>query len=604
MYTLGIWGFSAGQPEVTWHDTGAAVVRDGEVVAAVNEERMCRIKVDTPFPLGAIDECLGLAGIDFDAIDQVAMVGEPVSAEMRGKMRSCWQEYRQGGHDWRTKISLLGRAYQFWRRSKPWLSPKHHPDRVPPQPVEDKPLHWIPHHHSHAATAWFCSPFEEAVVLTLDGSDSAGGAGLVGHAVTGRRIEFFDSVLETNSLALLYGRFTELLGFKSLRHEGKVLGLAAFADPARLRPMFDARGFWNEKTGWWHIPGFTADISRKRATGLREAFGGKGREEIAAALQDFVEEMVCRKIRRIYRDRPDLKGLPLVVAGGLFANVKLNQRILALPEVSNLYVHPNMGDAGLATGAALYADAETRRDWRPHFLKTVYLGTDIGLGEAQQAIESSGLAVKSLSAEQLVDTIASVLADGKVIARAQGRMEYGPRALGNRSILAKADDPSINDWLNQRLERSEFMPFAPMVLAEHAREYFPDYREEDIAARFMTITYNASERAKKELPAAIHVDGTARPQVVYREDNPEMHAILSAYHEKTGVPALINTSFNMHEEPIVRTAEEAIRAARAARLEGLLLGGVWIPADRLWPNGESEDRATPVQGVHEVSTVS
>ncbi len=581
MYTLGIWGFSADQPEVIWHDTGAAIVRDGEVVAAVNEERMCRVKVETPFPLAAIDECLRIAGIGFESIDQVAMAGEPMSAELVGKMHCCWNEFRQGGHDLRTKISLLSRTYQFWRRSKPWLSPGRFQNRVPPQPVQDRPFHWVPHHSSHAATAWFCSPFDEAVVLTLDGSDSAGGAGLVGHGTAAKGIDFFDSVLETNSLALLYGRFTELLGFKALRHEGKVLGLAAYADPATLRPMFDARGHWDERNGWWHIPGFTAAISRRRSTDLRDQFGDKGREEIAAALQDFVEEMVCRKVRRIYRDRPDLKGLPLVVAGGLFANVKLNQRILALEEVSNLYVHPNMGDAGLATGAALYADAQTRGDWSPHFLRTAYLGTDIGTAEAEEAAKAHGFSLESLPEEQVIEAVASVLAAGKVIARAQGRMEYGPRALGNRSILAKADDPSINDWLNQRLERSEFMPFAPMVLAECAHEYFPDYREEHVAARFMTITYDASERAKREIPAAIHVDGTARPQVVYREDNPEMHALLSAYYARTGVAALINTSFNMHEEPIVRTAEESIRAARQARLDGLLLGGFWIPKESL-----------------------
>lgn len=179
----------------------------------------------------------------------------------------------------------------------------------------------------------------------------------------------------------------------------------------------------------------------------------------------------------------------------------------------------------------------------------------------------------------MAQAVGRLLADGKVVARADGQMEYGPRALGNRTVMAPCHDPSINLWLNKKFARTEFMPFAPVILQEHAKEYFPDWNEDQIAARFMTITYDVSDVAKKNIPAAVHVDGTARPQVIRREDNPDYYDILREYHAITGVASVINTSFNMHEEPIVRTAEEAIRAFQVAELDALVLGPFLVRAE-------------------------
>ena len=187
-----------------------------------------------------------------------------------------------------------------------------------------------------------------------------------------------------------------------------------------------------------------------------------------------------------------------------------------------------------------------------------------------QALQKLG--VNYEEPDNLAQAVAQLLADGKVVARADGKMEYGPRALGNRTVMAPCHDPSINQWLNKKFARTEFMPFAPVILQEHAKEYFPDWEEDQIAARFMTITYDASEIARKNIPAAVHVDGTARPQVIRREDNPDYYDILREYHAITGVASVINTSFNMHEEPIVRTAEEAIVAFQTAELDALVLG--------------------------------
>jgi len=258
----------------------------------------------------------------------------------------------------------------------------------------------------------------------------------------------------------------------------------------------------------------------------------------------------------------------LTLAGGVFANVKLNQRILELECVDNIYIQPNMGDGGLALGAALVAHSENNGGLTPRFLESLYLGPDISSDDASREFDSAG--IPYTRPENTAKTVAGLLAQGKVVARAAGRMEYGPRALGNRTVFASCSDPTINQWLNDRLQRTEFMPFAPIILESHAAEYFPAWRPDHVTARFMTITYDASDVAKQNIPAAIHVDGTARPQVLRQADNPEVHAILTEYHALTGIPAVINTSLNMHEEPIVCSAGDAVRAFKLGRLDALL----------------------------------
>jgi carbamoyltransferase len=233
-----------------------------------------------------------------------------------------------------------------------------------------------------------------------------------------------------------------------------------------------------------------------------------------------------------------------------------------------------MGDGGLASGAAFEVYARLNHGLQPNPANQIYLGTDINAENARAALVAAGLAFTE--PDNLARQVAQLLADGKVVARAAGRMEYGPRALGNRTVMAACHDPSINQWLNHKFARTEFMPFAPVILAEHAQAYFPDWREEHLAARFMTLTYQASALAKQAIPAAIHVDDTARPQVLYAEDNPAYYAILQEYHQLTGVASVINTSFNMHEEPIVRTADDAIRAFQAAQLDALILANFLI----------------------------
>ena len=290
--------------------------------------------------------------------------------------------------------------------------------------------------------------------------------------------------------------------------------------------------------------------------------------DLSATIQDVLEKSVAGFCDHWVQRT----GVPdVALAGGVFANVKLNQRIHELDSVKGVFVHPGMGDDGLAVGAALF-EHNRAAGWSPQpMIKDVYLGGDISAGDSKTALKGSDL--KEIAHGEAVEAEAArLLAEGKVIARAAGRMEYGPRALGNRTIMYQPTDPSVNDWLNQKLRRTEFMPFAPVTLWEERERCFRDIDGAEETARFMTITFECTENMVERCPAVCHVDKTARPQLIQEEDNPSYYRIVKQYQAFTGLPCVINTSFNMHEEPIVNTAEEAITAFKQSGLDALILG--------------------------------
>jgi len=557
--TLGIYGYCAKQPDHGGtHNSGAALLEDGRLVAAVEEERLSRIKMDATYP--------------FRAIDWLRQFGDTPSTPVAV-----------------ARLSRLAMVQDVWRNMRYWASHSENSEQrrhfinamlafplngvaeriggkaALPTALRQRTRHNIRHHHAHAAGAYYCCPWpdEAVLVITLDGSGDAD-CGTVWIGNSGSMTQQL-AIPSPHSIGGVYTAFTRHLGFQPTRHEGKVLGLAAygtaqpFADQLASHitlegdyPRFDAA------LAQLAYQRFSPDIAARLAQGLT-------REDVAAGLQATTEQTVLHFVRHwvaktgIHR---------LALAGGVFANVKLNQRIMQLDEVDNLYIFPNMGDGGLAAGAAMAAHAAEYGHLRPQLLKSVYLGEDISSDDAKCALQQASLNFHR--PDDLAQTAAQLLADGKVVARAAGRMEYGPRALGNRTLFASCSDATINQWLNEKLQRTEFMPFAPIIMAEHAHDYFPDWKPEHIAARFMTITYDASDLAKQSIPAAIHVDGTARPQVLRQQDNPEVHALLTAYYDLTGVPALINTSFNMHEEPIVCSAADAVRAFQLGHLDALI----------------------------------
>jgi carbamoyltransferase len=295
--------------------------------------------------------------------------------------------------------------------------------------------------------------------------------------------------------------------------------------------------------------------------------------DLAASVQTLLEEIGIEFIQYWLR-KTGLRSI--AVAGGVFSNVKFNQRVHELPEVDNIFVHPAMDDSGLAVGGAFAALAdEPGKDPARlmQHLSNVYFGTSYTDEEIRQCIESFGY--QATYEENITDAIADLLVQGRVVARFTGRMEYGPRALGHRSILYQTTDPSINDWLNAHLLRTEFMPFAPATLVEYADECFEGLDGARDSARFMTITFNCTEQMRAQSPGVVHVDGTARPQIIDPQTSPDFYKILTAYHQRTGIPSLINTSFNMHGEPIVCTPEDALRSFNEGKLDYLAIGN-WL----------------------------
>ena len=376
-----------------------------------------------------------------------------------------------------------------------------------------------------------------------------------------------------DSLGLAYGFATQALGYKINRHEGKVTGLAAYGRPA----VYEALGAHFSVDGAGVVSSDFADYGemRRAVFAIAETVS---REDLAASIQRLLEDRVLAAVRALLERHPVSH---LALAGGIFANVRLNQRLAEETGVGEVFVYPAMSDQGLAAGGVL--DFLLARDGLETWLASryrldhLYFGRDYGADEALAA--TPGIAKLS---DDPVGRSAELLAAGAVVGLYTNAMEYGPRALGARSILANPSDRDINDVLNARLDRTEFMPFAPVVAAADADLVFRLPRASRYAARFMTITCDVRPEWHQRIPAVIHVDGTARPQLIERPANPLYFDILAAFKARTGLPVLINTSFNVHEEPIINAPEECARALAEDRIDYVATAnGVYGPAERL-----------------------
>ena len=449
----------------------------------------------------------------------------------------------------------------------------------------------VDHHTCHAASAYYPSGFDEAEVVTVDGVGDTYSSRFF-HGKGGRltpRAQFFHTAFP---LGHNYEFVTTLLGFHPHRHAGKVTGLAGHGrvEP-KLVALMDAwtDEIWSARKGRPYFfmlhsqhgetkgdPHFAEAVCELRETRTRR-FGDWSDAELAAAIQHILEREVSRLIAS---NVPRIDGQPIALAGGVFANVKLNKLVKEMG-FGKIFVQPAMGDGGLAFGGPLMALAEERGSLAPYRLEHVYLGPDYDDAAIERALRAANLPVRRFDAVE--PEIARLLADGRVVARFNGRMEFGPRALGNRSILYHCADPNVNDWLNKRLERTEFMPFAPATIEDEAEASFPGLAGAEHAAEFMTIIFDCSDDFRASCPAAVHVDGTARPQIVRRATNPSFHRILEEYRKLTGVGTVVNTSFNMHEEPIVCSPEDAVRAFLLGHLDYLAIGNYVVENPRLKP---------------------
>jgi carbamoyltransferase len=560
--------------------SSVALVDDGRIIAAVAEERLCRMKMAGGMPVAAMDEVLRIAGaspsdVDRVAVAQVVSVFEPEPIAWKG-----WFDTTIN-----TRSSLLDglgsslapiagsnpaalRAQQILKR---WLF-RDRRKRIPELLRErwgiNAPVSFFDHHLAHAASAYYTGGFERALVVTLDG----GGDGLSGSVWEGidGRLRRLDSIPSFHSLGNFYSYVTELCGFKAERHEGKVTGLAARGQPIYADRLREVICYEEPGKIRYLVPMYHRSALRVLKSRLPRDFD---RANLAASAQSVLEEIGIAFVRHWLRSTGMTN---LCLAGGVFSNVRLNQGVFEIPEVSQLFVHPAMDDSGLAVGAALQSHAkQSGGRLAPVCLPNAYLGPEFSNAEIAAALAEAGL--MSSREGRIQEAISERLAAGAGVARFHGRMEYGPRALGNRSLLYQPTDPSVNDWLNERLGRTEFMPFAPATLAEQADDCYEQLEGARDAARFMTITLDCTVKMRDACPGVVHVDGTARPQLVDADTSPDLHAILSAYHARTGLPALINTSFNLHEEPIVCTPGDAIRAFLQGRIDYLAIGDHLIP---------------------------
>lgn len=552
------------------HNCGAALVCDGRVIAAVNEERLTRRKNDVGYPRRAIEEVFAVAGVEPGRVTEVAYASNFMHARSHLEDISTWYAVgiKEQRDDARRPQDYGRRMFEIRRRERIEEAVRH-------LGVAEGSVYFVEHHLGHLAAAYYTAPAAAAgrriLGLTCDGAgDNVSATVSVCDAGKITRIATTD---RHASLGKIYSRITYLMGMTPWEHEYKIMGLAPYADPERsaraaeplrrlLRLSADGLGF--ERVG---------ELSTNYCYEyLRDELERVRFDTIAGATQLFTEEMLLAWIRACIRHT----GIAdLVCGGGVFMNVKANMLIAALPEVRSIYVMPSAADESLAVGAALYRhyEASGGRDFGPSVLANLYLGgAENGAAEAAAiAAARRELPLAVHEPDDMNEAIAGLLADGEVVATCRGRMEWGARALGNRSILSRADDFRRVDLINSMIKMRDFwMPFAPSVLEEQAPRYFADGK--GIRPEFMTFAFPASGAGRAEIVAASHPkDRTIRPQLVTREANPDYHATIAAFERRTGSGAILNTSFNLHGEPIVYSAADALRVLKLSSLKHLAL---------------------------------
>ena len=549
------------------HDAAAALVVDGRLVAAASEERFDRTKGSGRFPWRAMAACLDSASLCPNDVEQIVF-GSAITPPFPVRQWARLRDREAVGHGQFSYLLNILILYQSGLARTGALAVERAANaRALRRRLDARgwraPLRLLDHHRCHAESAYRTQGRARCLVLTADGMGDGRCATAYVGGPEGLRLQ--RSVSGRAALNTFYSRVTEWLGFTPLRHEGKVTGLAALAEPPPALLQHFARHLRFEhgrfSTEAYHRPqhpddAFYGELRRYR------------REEIAAAAQATLEGAITAWVQH---EMNESGVTDVALAGGLFANVKLNERVANLPRLRSLWVFPNMSDGGLAVGAAL---AAAKAPLQP--LLHVNLGPTAG--ELSPAFAERLRRVRGV---EPVEAAVRALARGGVVARACGRMEFGPRALGSRSLLAPAHDPQLADRLNAALARSDFMPFAPILREEDAPALLLGVEKAADAARFMTLCFDCTPAMRAEAPAAVHRDGTARPQLVSAAHDPALHALLTRYAAQTGRRVLLNTSFNRHEEPIVCSADEAARTFLDAGLDALWLdSGVYEAAPR------------------------
>lgn len=545
--------------------SSACLFSNGSLIAAVSEERFTRKKDDVSFPLKSIKYVLKHAKINLNNVDHVAY---------------SWAK----GFNPYLKFSYVKRAADFKKISNKVY--KLFSERIKWEKKRDKKKlkqfkEWkkksltksqikstvvFYHHESHAASAALLSPFEKGIVVTADarGDYESFTISLFNRKDFNSLTKIY-SATSSDSLGFFYGRITGLLGFKPMRHEGKITGLAAHGNPSKARSLMRSmitvkKGKIIASLGDYYKP-FFFPYSQLLVSKIKKY----SREDVAAAAQEHLEWCISEMVKYYFK-KLKLSPMPLMLAGGTFGNVKVTHALKSLPFITDTFVQPQMSDGGLCIGAA--ALLLHSRKFKVYKLKNVYLGPSINNFDKNKW-QNKLLNFKIKKINLIEDEICKDLFNNKVVGLVRGRMEFGPRALCHRSIIYKTSDESINDWLNKRMGRNEFMPFAPVIRNETAKRAFKKYTAKDLTLSFMTSTIDCSNEFSKKNPAVTHIDQTARPQIIYKNDDPFMWSLLSKWEKISGEMSLVNTSFNAHEEPIICNERDAIKVLTQGMIDVL-----------------------------------
>ncbi len=596
MYILGLSAY--------YHDSAAVLLKDGEIIAATQEERFSRKKHDARFPIHALNYCLAEAGISLAEVEHVAFYDKPFL-----KFERLLETY----------LAFAPRGFKSFRMAIPlWLREKLFQKDLLAKELKklDPAVNWLDrllfseHHLSHAASAFFPSPFDEALVLTMDGV----GEWTTTSAAIGRgnSLEIFKEIHFPHSIGLLYSAFTYYLGFKVNSGEYKVMGLAPYGEPKYVQTILDHLidlkpdgSYRLDQSYFDYCTGLTMTNAK-----FADLFGAPPRKpddpltqremDLAASVQAVTEEAVLR-ITRALREETGIENLCL--AGGVALNCVANGKVLRDGRFKNVWVQPAAGDAGGALGAALAAhhlflDQPRFDSHGSDRMRGAYLGPEFAQADIEARLKAAGAQFSVLSDTDLIEHSATLLATENVVGWFQGRMEFGPRALGGRSILGDPRSPKMQSVLNLKIKyRESFRPFAPSVLREHVAEWFDLDQDSpymlmvaDISNQHRIDTASADKGLfgidklkvpRSTLPAVTHVDYSARIQTVHADTNPRYHALISSFYDKTGCPVMINTSFNVRGEPIVCTPEDAFRCLMGTEMDALMIGNcVLMKADQ------------------------
>ena len=576
-----------------YHDSAAALIEDGRIVAAAQEERFTRRKHDPAFPHNAIAYCLAEAGITADALDHVVFYDKPFL-----KFERLLETY----------IALAPRGFRSFKMSIPlWLREKLFQKNLLRSELEKfsadfdtGKLLFCEHHLSHAASAFFPSPFDDAAVLTMDGvGEWATTSAAIG---SGNRLEITREIYFPHSLGLLYSAATYYTGFKVNSGEYKVMGLAPYGEPKYKKLILDNLidlkpdgSFRLDMTYFDYCTGFTMTNDRFAAL-----FGQPVRSpdqlltpfhmDVAASIQAVLDEAVLRLTRSLAKQTGSRN---LCLAGGVALNCVANGKVLRDGHFDNIWIQPAAGDAGGAVGSALAAchlfENQPRKANRADGMSGAYLGPAFAQAEIERRLTAAGAKFAVLGADDMIETTAQALAGQQAVGWFQGRMEFGPRSLGARSILGDPRSPAMQKNLNLKVKyRESFRPFAPAVLREDVSEWFEhcsdspymlivadvrtDKRRQMTAEEQALFGIDKLNVARSEIPAVTHVDYSARIQTVHADTNPLFHQLLSRFKALTGCPILVNTSFNVRGEPIVCTPEDGFRCFMGSELDLLVVG--------------------------------